>query len=147
MSRSRCAASGQARSRDIIRRQCVNVGIACRMLSENFDGAHFVLRIPSPNPQQQTSAIQLLLQVMRMAIADPFGQNRANETADPARQCRRSDGSGKRAARSDDSPGCCYPADIHQAADQPALGVSDRLGRHVGRPWHCRMVRQRFLYR
>ena len=49
------------------------------MRSENFDGARFVLRIPSPHPQQQTSVIQLLLQVMRMVIADPFGQNRADE--------------------------------------------------------------------
>ena len=65
------------------------------MLSENFDGARFVLRIPSPHPQQQTSVIQLLLQVMRMVIADPFGQNRADEATGPARQCRRSD-SGRR---------------------------------------------------
>jgi hypothetical protein len=30
--------------------RCVDVDVASRMLSENFDGAPFVLSIPSPHP-------------------------------------------------------------------------------------------------
>ena len=57
------------------RRKCVDMDVASRMLSENFDGAPFVLGIPSPHPQQQASTIHLLLQIMRVVIADPFGED------------------------------------------------------------------------
>jgi hypothetical protein len=41
--------SAPRHSHPLSRRQCVDV--ASRMPSENFDGAPFVLNIPSPNPQ------------------------------------------------------------------------------------------------
>ena len=62
-------------SRPLNRRQCVDVDVASRMLSENFDSTPFVLSIPCAHPQQQASTIHLLLQIMRMVIADPFGQD------------------------------------------------------------------------
>ena len=71
--------------------------------------------------------IQLLLQMVRMMIAYRFGQDRAEQTTDAPRQRGGSDHECERSSGGDDRSGRCRRSNIHQPADQPAFGTTDRF--------------------
>ena len=71
--------------------------------------------------------VDLLAQVMCMVIPNPFGQNRADKATGPACQSRRRDNCRERASGGDHGSGRYHGSNIHQSADQPALGAADGL--------------------
>lgn len=70
--------------------------------------------------------IDLLLQIMRVVIAYPLGQNQANEAAGAARHRTGGNGCCQRTARGDDGPNRGHRANVEQPVDQPPPSASPR---------------------
>jgi hypothetical protein len=59
---------------------------------ENVEGAALRVGVGRPHPEQQAAAVQLLLQVLGVALVQPVGKDRADQRS-------RDRGSGSRHAR------------------------------------------------
>src|SRR3546814_19356931 len=52
-----------------------------RMFSENLDGALFPGGIAGAYPQQQAAPHNLLVEILRMMLSEPFGEHRTDQSA------------------------------------------------------------------
>src|SRR6185437_11092501 len=111
---------------------------------ENINRAPFSTDIRRPNPQKQSAALQLILQVMCMMRANPFRYDSPNQPTtaascdDRGYECR------QRTSGGDDNSRRRHCADIHKCSDDPALRIADRFGRYVRGSWQRLIIRDCF---
>jgi len=59
----------------------MRVNVVRRMLLQDFHGAPLVSRKACPHPQQETTVVELLLQVVRMMLAQQHCKGGTDQTA------------------------------------------------------------------
>jgi hypothetical protein len=95
---------------------------------EDFDGKVLLRGVPGSHPEQQTTMIELLLDMLRALVPQPSGQPCSRQPTSPAAQRRCPGNGGKRPARSSNGPHEQTGSNVHECADDSPLAIADRLG-------------------
>ena len=118
----------------------MDMDVSAGVTLENLDGKVLLLGVPGSHPKQQPTVIELLLDTLRVLVAEKFREPRSDQPSGSAAQCSRGGHCGKRPAGSGNRPHEHTRPNVHERTDDSPLTVTDRLGRNIGRSWHRRVV-------
>jgi hypothetical protein len=105
----------------------VHVHVAPRMLRQDRHCPAFVLRVEGANPKHHPTALELLLDLTRMMLAEELGENGADQSAACSSQSRSRNNARQGAARCDNSSHRGDRAHIDKTPDERSLSFGDHL--------------------
>src|SRR3546814_19588211 len=112
-----------------LEREHVDMNLVRRMFSENLDGALFPGGIAGAYPQQQAAPHNLLVEILRMMLSEPFGEHRTDQSAGTS--CERGPGDNREqgSAGGHDGPHRGERPDIYEHSADAAPGNATRFSR------------------
>src|SRR3546814_2437550 len=107
-----------------LEREHVDMNLVRRMFSENLDGALFPGGIAGAYPQQQAAPHNLLVEILRMMLSEPFGEHRTDQSAGTS--CERGPGDNREqgSAGGHDGPHRGERSEAHTSELQSLMRIS-----------------------
>src|SRR6188508_24147 len=110
------------------------------MPSQDVQCALFRLSVFGSHPKKESSMVDLCLEVSSVVIAQPFGEQRSDNTSGAADQrCCNKSGEDCTTRNDHGARGGRSPS-IHKGAHYTALSIADCLRRDICRTWNSRIV-------
>src|SRR3546814_15020133 len=116
-----------------LEREHVDMNLVRRMFSENLDGALFPGGIAGAYPQQEAAPHNLLVEIPRMMLSEPFGEHRTDQSAGTSCERGHGDNCAQGSAGGQDGPHSGERFDIYDPSDSLALARPNLFVRyHIG---------------